>query len=68
MNFDITNIRIIFVLKLMLFEMPKFQLSPEEADLIEAIRNLRKSYPNGYDEQLYYIQQLLDDMVDLPKD
>ena len=56
------------MLKLILFEMPKFQLSPEEADLIEAIRNLRKSYPNGYDEQLYYIQQLLDDMVDLPKD
>lgn len=46
--------------------MHNYQLTPEEADLIEAIRNLRKSYPNGYDEQLYYIQQMLDDMVDLP--
>ena len=48
--------------------MQRFQLTPEEADLIEAIRNLQKSYPNGYDEQLYYIQKLLDSMVDLPKD
>ena len=51
-----------------LFDMQRFQLTPEEADLIEAIRNLQKSYPNGYDEQLYYIQKLLDSMVDLPKD
>lgn len=48
--------------------MRELHLTPEEADLIEAIRNLRKSFPNGFDEQLYYIQQMLDDMVDLPKD
>lgn len=42
-------------------------LSTEEEELISAIRNLVKAYPNGYHELLYHTQQLFDDMVDLPK-
>jgi len=40
---------------------------PEEEDLVLAIRNLVRSFPNGYEEQLYLVQQLLDAMTDLPR-
>ena len=43
------------------------RLTEDEADLIEAIRNLVKAYPNGYDEQVYYVTQLFEKMIDLPK-
>lgn len=42
-------------------------LSEDEADLIEAIRNLVKSFPNGYEEQVYYVTQLFEEMIDMPK-
>lgn len=48
--------------------MAKLNLTKDEADLIEAIRNLRKSFPNGYAEQLWYIQQLFDKLTDLPEE
>lgn len=39
-------------------------LSEDEFCLIEAIRNLRRAYPNGYENLLYYAQELFDELVD----
>lgn len=39
------------------------KLNEEEADLIEAIRNYVKSYPDGYPELLDYAQRIFDDLV-----
>lgn len=44
------------------------KVTDEERELIEAIRNYQKSFPNGYPELLWYCQELFDKMVDLPKD
>lgn len=44
----------------------KISLTEKEEELIRAIRNYRKSFPNGYPQMLYYIQQLLDELTDLP--
>lgn len=35
-------------------------VSEEEYELIEAIRNYNKSYPNGYPNLLFYVQSLFD--------
>lgn len=35
--------------------------------MIDAIRNLVKSFPNGYEEQVYYVTKLLEEMIDMPK-
>ena len=35
----------------------KTSLSEDELELIEAIRNYKKAYPNGQDELLWYVQQ-----------
>ncbi len=42
------------------------KLTEKEEELIRAIRNYQKSYPNGYPQLLYYIQQLVDELTDLP--
>lgn len=44
----------------------KINLTEKEEELIRAIRNYKKSYPNGYPQMLYYIQQLIDELTDLP--
>ncbi|MCM1517558.1 MAG: hypothetical protein NC117_02840 [Pseudoflavonifractor sp.] len=44
----------------------KIKLTEKEEELIRAIRNYRQSFPNGYPQLLYYIQQLLDELTDLP--
>lgn len=41
-------------------------VTSEEQDLIEAIRNYCKSYPNGYPELLEYAQDIFDRMTDMP--
>jgi hypothetical protein len=46
--------------------MARDHLNAEELELIEAIRNVRRAYPNGYDELLYYAQQLFDELVEMP--
>lgn len=48
--------------------MTKVLLNNDEAELIEAIRNLQRAYPNGYDELLFYCQRLFDELVEMPKD
>ena len=43
------------------------ELCEDEADLIEAIRNLRRSFPNGYEAQVYYVTKLFEELIDLPE-
>ena len=40
-----------------------FPVSELEADLIAAIRNYVKSYPDGYPELLDYAQRLFDELT-----
>jgi len=44
----------------------RIRLNEKEEELIRAIRNYRKSFPNGYPQLLYYIQQIVDELTDLP--
>ncbi len=46
----------------------KMELSFEEKELIESIRNYCNSYPNGYPQLLEYAQDLFDRITDMPKD
>lgn len=39
------------------------KLAEKEEELIRAIRNYQRSYPNGYPQLLYYIQQLVDEQT-----
>ena len=45
----------------------KMEVTPEEKELIESIRNYCISYPNGYPELLEFAQDLFDRMTDMPK-
>lgn len=47
--------------------MTKVLLNAEELELIEAIRNVKRSYPNGYENLLWYAQQLFDQLVEMPQ-
>ncbi len=42
------------------------ELTPEERELIEAVRNYNKSYPDGYPQLLLYAQRLFDNMFRQP--
>ncbi len=42
------------------------KLTEKEEEQIRAIRNYQKSYPNGYPQLLYFIQQLVDELTDHP--
>lgn len=44
--------------------MKKVTLTEKEYDLIMAIRNYKKSYPNGYPEILWYIERLFNELLD----
>lgn len=48
--------------------METMKVTKEEKELIEAIRNYQKSFPNGYPQLLWFCQQLFEALVDLPKD
>ncbi|MBR4562183.1 MAG: hypothetical protein IKO23_09730 [Bacteroidales bacterium] len=39
------------------------QVTPEERELIEAIRNFNRAYPNGAKQLKWYAQSLFDDMI-----
>lgn len=41
----------------------KASLSDDELELIVAIRNYKKAYPNGADELLYYAQRCFDELT-----
>lgn len=42
------------------------EVTPEERELIESIRNYNKSFPDGYPELLWFAQQLFDNMLRQP--
>lgn len=42
------------------------EVTPEEKELIESIRNYNRSYPNGYPQLLWYAQELFDNIVKQP--
>ncbi len=44
-----------------------YELNEREAELIEAIRNYRQSFPDGYPQLLWYAQELFDGLVDMPE-
>lgn len=41
-------------------------LTAEEKDLIEQIRNYNVSFPNGYPELMWFVQETLDKMLRQP--
>ncbi|MCQ2280826.1 MAG: hypothetical protein MJZ49_08525 [Bacteroidales bacterium] len=41
----------------------KMEVTPEERELIEAVRNYNSSYPNGHPRLLLYAQELFDNMI-----
>ena len=43
--------------------MIKATLTEKEFDLIEAIRNYKKSYPNGYPEIRGYIERVFNELI-----
>ena len=45
----------------------KMELSEQEEELIAAIRNYRRGFPDSYPNLLYYAQQLFDELTDLPQ-
>lgn len=42
------------------------EVSEQEEELLEAIRNYNKSFPDGYPQLLWYAQRLFDDMIRQP--
>jgi len=47
-------------------EMEMMEVSPEERELLEAVRNYNKSFPDGYPQLLWYAQELFDNMIRQP--
>ena len=43
------------------------RLTEKEKELIEAIRNYKKAYPNGEQELRFYINQVLAELMDEPE-
>ena len=44
----------------------QIELTEKEEELIRAIHNYRMSFLNRHPQMLYYIQQLVDELTDLP--
>ena len=42
------------------------RVTAAECELLEAIRNYNKSYPDGYPELMWYAQPLFDNMLRQP--
>ena len=58
-----TKNRIIFVNERCMSNICTLEVNEYEAELIFAIRNYVKSYPDGYPELLDYAQRLFDDLT-----
>lgn len=63
-----TKIRSTFVVLIIkaVNNMETMKVTEQERELIEGIRNYNKSFPDGYPELLWYLQQLFDSMVRQP--
>ena len=44
----------------------KMEVTPEERELLEAVRSYNKSYPDGYPQLLWYAQELFDNLIKQP--
>ena len=42
------------------------EVTPDGMELLEAIRNYNKSFPDGYPQLLWYAQELFDNMIRQP--
>ncbi len=42
------------------------EVTYEEKELLESIRNYNRSFPDGYPELLWYAQELFDNLVRQP--
>jgi len=42
------------------------EVTEDESELLAAIRNYNKSFPDGYPQLLFYAQELFDNMVRQP--
>lgn len=58
-----TKYRTIFAVFKNQRDMVKTSLTEKEFDLIEAIRNYKKSYPNGYPEIRWYIEKIFNELM-----
>lgn len=47
-------------------ETEMMEVTPEERELLEAVRNYNKSFPDGYPQLLWYAQELFDNMIRQP--
>ena len=47
-------------------KLEKMEVTPEEIELLEAVRNYNKSFPDGYPQLLWYAQELFDNLVRQP--
>ena len=47
-------------------KMSNMMVTDEERDLIEQIRNYNISYPNGYPELMWFVEEALDKMLRQP--
>ena len=45
-------------------EMETIEVTYDERELIEAIRNYNRSFPNGHPQLLWYAQQLFDNLIE----
>lgn len=44
----------------------KMEVTEQEKELLEVIRNYNKSYPDGYPQLLWYAQEMFDSMLRKP--
>ena len=44
----------------------KVELKEKEEELIAAIRNYRRGYPDSFPNLLFYAQQIFDELTDMP--
>ena len=44
----------------------KVELNEKEEELIAAIRNYRRGYPDSFPNLLFYAQQIFDELTDMP--
>ena len=47
-------------------ETEMMEVTPDERELLEAIRNYNKSFPDGYPQLLWYATELFDNMIRQP--
>ncbi len=58
--------QLILSFTLLKFMLMQYDLNEDEAELIEIIRNLRRAFPNGYDNQLWLAEKAFYKLIDLP--